>query len=56
MKTALSKLPAWHDKTDAILGLGGKEIQLRWEDGTERQTRLLIELCPHDDRKASLSQ
>ena len=55
MKAYLSKEPVWHDKTDAILALGGRPIRLKYQDGMERETKILIQLCPTTDRKVGVT-
>jgi hypothetical protein len=55
MKRYLSKQAVWHDKTDAILTLSGRPVHLKYPDGTERETKILIHLCPTSDRKVGVT-
>jgi hypothetical protein len=55
MKAYLSKEPVWHDKTDAILALSGRPIRVKYRDGMERETKILIQLCPTSDRKVGVT-
>jgi hypothetical protein len=55
MKPLISKEPIWHEKSDAILALSGSSIRLKYPNGIERETRVLIQRSPTSDRKIGVT-
>ena len=55
MNAYLSKEPVWHDKTDAILALSGRPIRLKYRNGIERETKILIQPCPTSHREVAVT-